>query len=62
MVLVVPNASSTTPEKAARRIRTEIAMWANVIDEAHVKPDLVDALHANEPGQCANVVEVMPAG
>jgi tripartite-type tricarboxylate transporter receptor subunit TctC len=32
-------AVSTTPEEAAQRIRTEIAMWAKVITEANVKPD-----------------------
>jgi tripartite-type tricarboxylate transporter receptor subunit TctC len=32
-------AMSTTPEEAARRIRSEIAMWAKVIDEANIKPD-----------------------
>ncbi|CAN7762793.1 tripartite tricarboxylate transporter substrate binding protein [Variovorax sp. LjRoot84] len=32
-------AESTTPEEAARRIRSEIAMWAKVINEAHIKPD-----------------------
>ena len=31
--------ASTTPEEAAQRIRIEIAMWANVINEANVKPD-----------------------
>ena len=32
-------AMATTPEEAARRIRSEIAMWAKVIDEANIKPD-----------------------
>ena len=32
-------AASTTPEEAAQRIRSEIAMWAKVINEANVKPD-----------------------
>lgn len=32
-------AMSTTPEEAARRIRSEIAMWAKVIDEANIKSD-----------------------
>ena len=32
-------AMSTTPEEAARRIGSEIAMWAKVIDEAKIKPD-----------------------
>jgi tripartite-type tricarboxylate transporter receptor subunit TctC len=32
-------ATSTTPEEAARRIGSEIAMWARVISEANVKPD-----------------------
>jgi tripartite-type tricarboxylate transporter receptor subunit TctC len=32
-------ATSTTPEQAAQRIHSEIAMWAKVIKEAHVNPD-----------------------
>jgi tripartite-type tricarboxylate transporter receptor subunit TctC len=32
-------AESTTAEEAARRIRSEIAMWAKVINEAHIKTD-----------------------
>ena len=32
-------AESTTPEEAARRIRSEIALWAKVINEANLKPD-----------------------
>ena len=32
-------ATLTTPEEAAQRIRSEIAMWAQVINEANVKPD-----------------------
>jgi len=32
-------ATSTTPEQAASRIRSEIAMWARVISEANIKPD-----------------------
>jgi tripartite-type tricarboxylate transporter receptor subunit TctC len=32
-------ATSTTPEQAAQRIHSEIAMWAKVINEANVKPD-----------------------
>jgi tripartite-type tricarboxylate transporter receptor subunit TctC len=32
-------ATSTTPEEAARRIQAEIAMWAKVVSEAHIKPD-----------------------
>jgi tripartite-type tricarboxylate transporter receptor subunit TctC len=31
--------TSTTPEQAAQRIHSEIAMWAKVINEANVKPD-----------------------
>ncbi len=31
--------TSTTPEQAAQRIHSEIAMWAKVIKEANVKPD-----------------------
>jgi tripartite-type tricarboxylate transporter receptor subunit TctC len=32
-------AESTTPDEAARRIRSEIAMWAKVITEAGITPD-----------------------
>ena len=32
-------AVSTTPEQAARRISAEIAMWAQVLVEANIKPD-----------------------
>jgi tripartite-type tricarboxylate transporter receptor subunit TctC len=32
-------ATSTTPEQAAQRIRSEIAMWAKVIDEARIVAD-----------------------
>jgi tripartite-type tricarboxylate transporter receptor subunit TctC len=32
-------AESTTQEEAARRVQSEIAMWAKVINEAHIKPD-----------------------
>ena len=32
-------AESTTPERAAQRIRSEIEMWAKVINEGNVKPD-----------------------
>jgi tripartite-type tricarboxylate transporter receptor subunit TctC len=32
-------AESTTPEEAARRIRSEVALWAKVINEANLKPD-----------------------
>jgi tripartite-type tricarboxylate transporter receptor subunit TctC len=32
-------ATSTTPAQAAQRIRSEITMWARVIDEAHITPD-----------------------
>jgi tripartite-type tricarboxylate transporter receptor subunit TctC len=32
-------ATSTTPEQAAERIRSEIAMWAKVINGAGIKPD-----------------------
>jgi tripartite-type tricarboxylate transporter receptor subunit TctC len=32
-------ATSTTPEEAARRIHSEIAMWAKVIDEARIVAD-----------------------
>jgi tripartite-type tricarboxylate transporter receptor subunit TctC len=32
-------AVSTTPQEAAQRIRSEIAMWAKVIKEANVKPE-----------------------
>jgi tripartite-type tricarboxylate transporter receptor subunit TctC len=32
-------ATSTTPEEAARRIHSEIAMWAKVINEANIKPE-----------------------
>jgi tripartite-type tricarboxylate transporter receptor subunit TctC len=32
-------ATSTTPEEAARRVRSEIAMWTKVIDEANIKSD-----------------------
>jgi tripartite-type tricarboxylate transporter receptor subunit TctC len=32
-------ATSTTPEQAAQRIRSEIAMWAKVIDDARIVAD-----------------------
>jgi tripartite-type tricarboxylate transporter receptor subunit TctC len=32
-------ATSTSPEEAARRIHSEIAKWAKVIDEANIKPE-----------------------
>jgi len=32
-------ATSTTPEQAAQRIHSEIAMWASVVKETHVNPD-----------------------
>ena len=32
-------ATFTTPEQAAQRIRSEIAMWAKVINEANIKLD-----------------------
>ena len=32
-------ATSTSPEEAARRIRSEITMWAKVINDANVRPD-----------------------
>jgi tripartite-type tricarboxylate transporter receptor subunit TctC len=32
-------ATSTTPEEATQRIRAEIAMWADVIREASIKPE-----------------------
>ena len=32
-------AESTTPDEAARRIRSEIAMWAKVITDAGITPD-----------------------
>jgi tripartite-type tricarboxylate transporter receptor subunit TctC len=32
-------ATVTTPEEAARRIQSEIAMWAKVINEANIKPE-----------------------
>jgi tripartite-type tricarboxylate transporter receptor subunit TctC len=32
-------ATSTTPREAAQRIRAEIAMWADVIREASIKPE-----------------------
>jgi tripartite-type tricarboxylate transporter receptor subunit TctC len=32
-------ATSTTPEEASRRIHSEIAMWAKVVNEANIKPE-----------------------
>jgi tripartite-type tricarboxylate transporter receptor subunit TctC len=32
-------ATSTTPEEATRRIHAEIAMWANVVDQADINPE-----------------------
>jgi tripartite-type tricarboxylate transporter receptor subunit TctC len=32
-------ATSTTPEKATQRIHSEIAMWAKVVNDAHLKPE-----------------------
>lgn len=32
-------ATSTTPEEAAQRIQSEIAMWTKVVNDAQIKPD-----------------------